>query len=158
MPLGGIPLGGIPLISNKNMNIGYYHLELMAFLKEHFPHYFLDLSNDELKEFIHSRATKAETIYAEGLQQGLSPTQCEENAHAALMAELDFSVFDFIKEVLESDFPQIYQQILQRGADELLYEALKIHHAIKNHLTPNVQTELYQHQIFQLIQNYYSLS
>ncbi|MFR3217642.1 MAG: DUF1896 family protein [Dysgonomonas mossii] len=90
---------------NKNpMELSYYRLTLLSYLKESHPH----LANNT--DFIKTRADEAAESYSNAIKEGLSQIEAEELANLALFRGLLFSKHDTIVNVLWSEFSDIIPQ------------------------------------------------
>ncbi len=90
--------------NNNPLEISYYRLTLLSFLKECHPH----LSSDN--DFIKTRADEASEAYSNAIKEGLSQTEAEELANLALFKGLLFSRHDTIVNVLWNEFSGIVPQ------------------------------------------------
>ncbi|GAB6122423.1 DUF1896 family protein [Dysgonomonas termitidis] len=89
---------------NKPMELSYYRLSLLSFLKESHPTLAID------DDFIKNRADEAAEAYAEAIRDGLSHTEAEELANLTLFRGLLFSRHDMIVHVLWNEFADIISQ------------------------------------------------
>lgn len=93
---------------NKNQNnimeLSYYRLTLLSYLKECHPH----LASDT--DFIKSRADEASEAYSNAIKEGLSQAEAEELANLTLFRGLFFSKHDIIVNVLWNEFSDIVPQ------------------------------------------------
>ena len=93
---------------NNNRNIpielSYYRLTLLSYLKESHPH----LASDT--EFIKTRADEATETYSNAIKDGLSHPEAEELANLTLFRDLLFSRYDTIINVLWNEFSGIVPQ------------------------------------------------
>lgn len=93
---------------NKNQNnimeLSYYRLTLLSYLKECHPH----LASDT--DFIKTRADEASEAYSNAIKEGLSQADAEELANLALFKGLLFSKHDTIVNVLWNEFSDIVPQ------------------------------------------------
>lgn len=96
------------MIQNKNQNntmeLSYYRLTLLSYLKECHPH----LASDT--EFIKTRADESSEAYTNAIKEGLSQTEAEELANLTLFKGLLFSKHDTIVNVLWNEFSGIVPQ------------------------------------------------
>ncbi|MBN9302538.1 MAG: DUF1896 domain-containing protein [Dysgonomonas mossii] len=86
------------------MELSYYRLSLLSFLKESHPTL---VSN---ADFIKSRADEAAEAYSNAIKEGLSHIEAEELANLTLFRGLLFSRHDIIVHVLWNEFPDIVPQ------------------------------------------------
>lgn len=86
------------------MELSYYRLTLLSFLKEGHPH----LANNT--DFIKSRADEAAESYSNAIKDGSSQTEAEELANLTLFRGLLFSKHDTIVNVLWNEFSDIIPQ------------------------------------------------
>ncbi len=83
---------------NEKMELSYYGLSLLQYLKESHPDKVKDLA------FIQSRAEAAAEIYEQALLDGYVAPQAEEMANDALFSGLHFSKYDTIVTILWNEF------------------------------------------------------
>lgn len=88
----------------NSMELSYYRLTLLSFLKESHP-YLADNT-----DFIKTRADEAAESYSNAIKDGLSQTEAEELANLTLFRELLFSKHDTIVNVLWNEFADIIPQ------------------------------------------------
>ena len=86
------------------MELSYYRLSLLSFLKESHP----TLATDT--DFIRSRADEASEAYSDAVKDGLSHIEAEELANLTLFRGLLFSRNDTIVHVLWNEFSDIIPQ------------------------------------------------
>ena len=86
------------------MELSYYRLSLLSYLKESHP----DLASDT--DFIKTRADEAAEAYSNAIKEGLSHPEAEEMANLTLFQELLFSKQDVIINVLWNEFSDIVPQ------------------------------------------------
>jgi len=86
------------------MELSYYRLTLLSFLKESHP----SLASDT--NFIKSRADEAAESYSNAIKEGLSQIEAEELANLTLFRDLLFSKHDTIVNVLWNEFSEIIPQ------------------------------------------------
>lgn len=86
------------------MELSYYRLTLLSYLKESHPHLASDSS------FIKTRAGEAAESYSDGIREGLSQIEAEELANLTLYRDLLFSKHDTIINVLWNEFSDIIPQ------------------------------------------------
>lgn len=86
------------------MELSYYRLTLLSYLKESHPHLVSDT------EFIKNRADEASEAYSEAVKEGLSHPEAEELANLTLLRNLHFSQYDMIIHVLWNEFSGIIPQ------------------------------------------------
>lgn len=84
--------------NNEPMELSYYGLSLLSFLKESHP----DKVNDTA--FIEARANLAAEIYENALREGYVQSGAEEMANEVLYNGLHFSCYDAIVNVLWNEF------------------------------------------------------
>ncbi|MFV0587979.1 DUF1896 domain-containing protein [Bacteroides reticulotermitis] len=89
---------------NNPMELSYYRLTLLSYLKESHPH--LAADND----FIKARADEAAEAYSDAIQEGQSQIEAEELANLTLFKDLLFSRHDTIVNVLWNEFADIIPQ------------------------------------------------
>lgn len=89
---------------NKPMELSYYRLSLLSFLKESHP----TLATDT--DFIKSRADEASEAYSDAIKDDLSHIEAEELANLTLFRGLLFSRHDTIVHVLWNEFSDIIPQ------------------------------------------------
>ena len=80
------------------IELSYYELSLLAFLKDSHPHRSEDIP------FIQSRAELAAEAYEEALLNGYVHNQSAEIANSTLFQDLHFSIHDTIVNILWSEF------------------------------------------------------
>mgnify|MGYP001020437975 CR=1 FL=1 len=90
--------------NNKPMELSYYRLSLLSYLKESHP----NLAGDS--DFIKSRADEAAEAYSDAIKDGMSHPEAEELANLTLFKDLLFSKQDMIINVLWNEFPNIIPQ------------------------------------------------
>jgi hypothetical protein len=90
--------------NNNPMELSYYRLTLLSFLKESHPH----LATDS--NFIKTRADEAAEAYAHVIKGGQSQIEAEELANLTLFKGLLFSKHDTIVNVLWNEFSDIIPQ------------------------------------------------
>ena len=90
--------------NKKSLELSYYRLTLLSYLKESHPH----LASDT--EFIKTRANEAAETYAEAIREGLSHPEAEELANLTLFNGLLFSAYDTLIHVLWNEFSTIVAQ------------------------------------------------
>lgn len=83
---------------NKPMELSYYRLTLLSYLKESHP----QLSTDD--NFIKTRVDEASESYSNAIKDGLSQIEAEELANLTLFQGLLFSRHDTIIHVLWNEF------------------------------------------------------
>lgn len=86
------------------MELSYYRLTLLSYLKESHPHLAADSG------FIKTRADEAAEAYANAIQDGQSQIEAEELANLTLFKDLLFSKHDTIVNVLWNEFADIIPQ------------------------------------------------
>lgn len=97
------------------MELSYFQLRLLAFLKESHP----DKIND--REFIRQRSELAALAYSDSIQSGKSHLEAEELALAELFLGLHFSKYDTLFEILSEEFTDsVRDEKIQQYALELL--------------------------------------
>lgn len=90
---------------DKNpMELSYYKLTLLSYLKESHPH-LADNTN-----FIKTRADEAAESNSNAIKEGLSQIEAEELANLTLFRDLLFSKHDTIVNVLWNEFSDIIPQ------------------------------------------------
>lgn len=89
---------------DKPMELSYYRLTLLSFLKESHP----ELSDDT--DFIKSRADEASEVHADAIKNGALQTEAEELANLVLFRGLLFSKQDMIIHILWNEFSDIIPQ------------------------------------------------
>lgn len=90
--------------NNIPMELSYYRLTLLSFLKESHP----QLASDT--DFIRNRADEASETYSNAIKEGLSHHEAEELANLTLFKGLFFSRHDTIVNVLWNEFADIVPQ------------------------------------------------
>lgn len=90
--------------NNKPMELSYYRLSLLSYLKESHP----DKASDT--DFIKSRADEAAEAYSNAIKDGLSHPEAEELANLTLFKGLLFSKQDIIINILWNEFSNIIPQ------------------------------------------------
>jgi hypothetical protein len=90
--------------NNLPMELSYYRLTLLSYLKESHP----QLASDT--DFIKTRAEEAAEACSEAIKEGLSRLEAEELANLTLFRNLLFSQYDTIINVLWNEFPDIIPQ------------------------------------------------
>ncbi|NDV97603.1 DUF1896 domain-containing protein, partial [Dysgonomonas sp. 521] len=90
--------------NNNQLELSYYRLSLLSFLKECHPH----LASDT--DFIKTRADEASEAYSNAIKEGLSQLRAEELANLTLFKGLLFSKHDMIVNVLWNEFADIVPQ------------------------------------------------
>jgi len=92
--------------NNRNipMELSYYRLTLLSYLKESHPHLAAD------NEFIKTRADEAVEAYSNAIKDGLSHPEAEELANLTLFRDLLFSRYDTVINVLWNEFSGIVPQ------------------------------------------------
>jgi hypothetical protein len=97
------------------MELSYFQLQLLAFLKESHP----DKVND--LKFIRQRSELAALAYSEAIQSGESHIEAEELARAELFRGLHFSKYDTLFEILSEEFADtVEEEKIPQYALELL--------------------------------------
>jgi len=86
------------------MELSYYRLTLLSFLKESHPEQASDI------HFIKNRADEAAESYSNAIKEGLSHPEAEELANLTLFRGLLFSKQDTIINVLWNEFTDIIPQ------------------------------------------------
>lgn len=90
--------------NNNPVELSYYRLTLLSYLKESHP----ESANDA--EFIKTRADEASGAYSQAIKDGLSQTEAEELANLTLFNGLLFSKHDTLVNVLWNEFADIIPQ------------------------------------------------
>ena len=92
--------------NNRNipMELSYYRLTLLSYLKESHPHLAVDT------EFIKNRADEAAEAYSNAIKEGLSHSEADELANLTLFRDLLFSRYDTIINVLWNEYSDIIPQ------------------------------------------------
>jgi hypothetical protein len=80
------------------MELSYFKLRLIAFLKESHP----DIVND--RQFIRHRSELVSQAYCNAIQSGQNPIEAEEAANAELIRGLHFSKYTTLFEILSEEF------------------------------------------------------
>lgn len=80
--------------NNKSVELSYYGLYLLSYLREHHP----DKAGDAA--FIEEHADHAAEAFEQARREGYLPEGAQELAMTALLEELRFSKYDTIIEVL----------------------------------------------------------
>lgn len=83
---------------NKHMELDYYGLYLLDYLRENHP----DKADD--RTFIEERAERAATTYEAYFREGYSPAGAQELAMASLLEGLHFSKHAMLLDILENEF------------------------------------------------------
>lgn len=94
--------------NNNPIELSYYRLTLLSFLKESHPH----LASDS--DFIKSRADEAAESYSNAIKESSSQIEAEELANLTLFRYLLFSKHDTIVNVLWNEFSEIIPQSLAK--------------------------------------------
>lgn len=89
---------------NEPEELNYFKLSLLNYLRESFP----ELLNDE--EFINSRSDRAAQAYEDATLQGYNSIGASELSNVVLYEGLHFSKFDTIKEVLDREFSDQFEE------------------------------------------------
>lgn len=89
---------------NNPMELSYYRLTLLSFLKESHP----TLATDT--DFIKNRADEASEAHSNAIKEGLSQIEAEELANLTLFRGLLFSKHDTLVNVLWNEFSDIIPQ------------------------------------------------
>lgn len=101
--------------NNTPMELSYYRLSLLSFLKESHP----ELADDF--EFIKTRADEAVESYSNAIKEGLSHPEAEELANLTLYQGLLFSKQDMLIHILWNEFADIIPQSQAKEyADKIL--------------------------------------
>jgi len=90
--------------NNNPMELSYYRLTLLSYLKESHP----TLASDT--DFIKTRADEAAETYSQAIKDGLSHPEAGELANLALFRDLLFSKQDMLINVLWNEFSGIIPQ------------------------------------------------
>lgn len=90
--------------NNKPLELSYYRLTLLSYLKESQP----TLATDN--DFIKTRADQAAEAYSNAIKESLSQTEAEELANLTLFQGLLFSKQDMLINVLWNEFSDIIPQ------------------------------------------------
>ena len=90
--------------NNKPIELSYYRLSLLSYLKESHP----TLASDT--DFIKNRADEAAEAYSNAIKDGLSHPEAEELANMTLFKDLLFSKQDMIINILWNEFSDIIPQ------------------------------------------------
>jgi len=90
--------------NNPPIELSYYGLTLLSYLKESHPHLASDTG------FIKTRADEAAEAYSEAIKGGLSHPEAEELANLTLFRGLLFSRNDMIINILWNEFSDIIPQ------------------------------------------------
>jgi hypothetical protein len=97
------------------MELSYFQLRLLAFLKESHP----DKIDD--REFIRQRSELATLAYSDSIQSGKSHLEAEELALEELFLGLHFSKYDTLFEILSEEFSDtVGEEKIPQYAQELL--------------------------------------
>lgn len=91
----------------------YYRRRLEEFLAERHP----QLTG--ARELVATRSNRAYAVYRTTLAQGFSPLKATARADAVLYEGLIFSRYDLLRDILATDYPQIPEYQLRRGASAL---------------------------------------
>lgn len=86
--------------NNKSVELSYYGLYLLSYLREHHP----DKAGDT--SFVEERADRAAEVFEQARREGYLPEGAQELAMTALLEGLRFSKYDMIIEVLWNEFPE----------------------------------------------------
>lgn len=86
--------------NNKSVELSYYGLYLLSYLREHHP----DKAHDTA--FVEERADRAADVFEQARREGYPPEGAQELAMAALLEGLRFSEYDTIIEVLWNEFSE----------------------------------------------------
>ena len=84
--------------NNKSVELSYYGLYLLFYLREHHPAKAHDTA------FVEERADRAAEVFEQARREGYLPEGAQELAMAALLEGLRFSKYDTIIEVLWNEF------------------------------------------------------
>jgi len=103
--------------NNDSVELSYYQLTLLSFLKESHP----ELVNDS--DLIVSRANLAVQTYSQTIENGQTHIQAEESANEVLFEGLHFSKYDTLVNVLWNEFAQ---EVPQGSAKELAQQLLSV--------------------------------
>lgn len=86
------------------MELSYYRLSLLSYLKERHP----DLADDS--DFIKTRADETAEAYSQAIKEGLSHPEAEELANLTLFRDLLFSKQDILINILWNEFSELVPQ------------------------------------------------
>lgn len=90
--------------NNNPMELSYYRLTLLSFLRESHPILAADTN------FINLRADEASEAYSNAIKEGLSHPEAEELANLTLFRDLLFSKHDMLINILWNEFSDIVPQ------------------------------------------------
>ncbi|SHG45593.1 DUF1896 family protein [Dysgonomonas macrotermitis] len=90
--------------NNNPLELSYYRLTLLSYLKECHPHLASDM------DFIKTRADEASEACSNAIKEGSSQAEAEELANLTLFRGLLFSKHDTIVNVLWNEFADIVPQ------------------------------------------------
>lgn len=97
------------------MELSYFKLRLIAFLKESHP----DKVND--RQFIRQRGDLASQAYCNAIQSGQNHLEAEETANAELFRGLHFSKYTTLFEILSEEFADtVREENIHQYALELM--------------------------------------
>lgn len=82
------------------LELSYYGLYLLSYLKENYPGRLFDIG------FIETRSALAADTYEQARREGHTVEGAQELAMATLLQGLHFSPFTILREVLQNEFPE----------------------------------------------------
>ena len=85
---------------NKPVELSYYGLYLLSYLREHHP------DKAENTAFVEERADRAADVFEQARREGYTPEGAQELAMVALLEGLRFSEYDTVIEVLWNEFSE----------------------------------------------------
>ncbi len=101
--------------NSKPMELSYYRLSLLSYLKESHP----ELANNT--DFIEIRGDEAAEVYSQTIKNGLSHDYASELANQTLFRGLHFSLFDTLITIIWNEFAkEIPENEASRYALQLL--------------------------------------
>ena len=101
--------------NNKLMELSYYGLSLLSYLKESHPEKVSDIT------LIETRADIAAAAFENAIKEGYTQSEAEELANQALLTGLHYSKYDTIVNILWDEFPN---EVAQERAKEVAIKLL----------------------------------
>lgn len=108
------------------METGFYHLQLLNYIEKHHPELVLNLPRQELREYIDLKAKEASQTFEASRLAGMDVAGASEEAQNVLFSDLQFSLYDLVKEIISEEFADELPKI-ESGSDPQFLKSLLSH-------------------------------
>jgi len=120
------------------METGFYHLTLLNYIEKHHPEIVLNLPPKELLAYIDLQARAAAENFESSRLAGMEVAGASEHAMKSLLAGLEFSLYDLLKEIISEEFTEELNKI-EIGQDPEFLKSLLSHFSCLSSLLYDMQ-------------------